>query len=180
MFHRRCFACDEVQHAVVLDACLYFLRTPLGKVSPHTVIQMYIPVPHSLVSDSSSSSTKTHFVLDGSAVAGILGGEEAVTSTTLVHVFEGGKWLGWYNSPGSYLMGKRFGLLAQSAIPILRKAVGDDAAKQQYYSQSNGSEPSELHHTSEGDGHFNAFSQIKPRFHFWSPGTREISKFKSI
>lgn len=111
---------------------------------PHLLFGMYIPslagvVPHSLVTDP-FSFTKTHFVLDGSAMAGVLGGEEAITFITLVHVFDGLKWFGWYNSPGSYPMGKLFGLLSQSAIPVLRKAVGNEAARK--HTQSNGRESS--------------------------------------
>ena len=132
---------------------------------------MYIPLIARKMSDllvsEPSSFTKTHFVLDGSAVAGILGGEEAITSVTLVHVFEGWKWFGWYNSPGSYLMGKRFGLLAQSAVPILRKAVGDDAARQRL--QFNGSGSSELYRNSEKACHFIVFSQIRSHPQFLSP-----------
>ncbi|KAI6135641.1 hypothetical protein EV401DRAFT_7705 [Pisolithus croceorrhizus] len=61
-----------------------------------------------------------HFVLNSAAVAGLLGGEEAIASMAAVHVF-GGKtwatWLVWYNSPGSYSMGIRFMRLARSASP---------------------------------------------------------------
>ncbi|KAI6042766.1 hypothetical protein EDC04DRAFT_2656584, partial [Pisolithus marmoratus] len=60
------------------------------------------------------------FVLNSAAVAGLLGGEEALASMAAVHVF-GGKtwaaWLGWYNSPGSYTIGIRFMRLARSAAP---------------------------------------------------------------
>ncbi|KAI6042775.1 hypothetical protein EDC04DRAFT_2891620 [Pisolithus marmoratus] len=52
----------------------------------------------------------TKFILNGTGVAGLFGGEEAVSSIALVHVFEGRKWFGWYNSPGSYIMGMRFNL----------------------------------------------------------------------
>ncbi|KAI6042772.1 hypothetical protein EDC04DRAFT_2563661 [Pisolithus marmoratus] len=61
----------------------------------------------------------TKFILNGTGVAGLFGGEEAVASIALVHVFEGRKWLGWYNSPGSYIMGMRFSGLAYSAVPSL-------------------------------------------------------------
>ncbi|KAI6152510.1 hypothetical protein BKA82DRAFT_4111793 [Pisolithus tinctorius] len=38
------------------------------------------------------------FILNSAAVAGLLGGEEALTSMAAVHVFGGKTWLGWYNS----------------------------------------------------------------------------------
>ncbi|KAI6097543.1 hypothetical protein EDD16DRAFT_1482954 [Pisolithus croceorrhizus] len=61
----------------------------------------------------------TRFILNGTGVAGLFGGEEAVASLAVVHVFEGRKWFGWYNSPGSYIMGIRFSRLARSAVPSL-------------------------------------------------------------
>ncbi|KAI6146178.1 hypothetical protein BKA82DRAFT_165022 [Pisolithus tinctorius] len=61
----------------------------------------------------------TKFVLNGTGVAGLFGGEEAVASIASVHVFAGRRWLGWYNSPGSYIMGMRFSRLASSAIVSL-------------------------------------------------------------
>ncbi|KAG2752476.1 hypothetical protein P692DRAFT_20951938 [Suillus brevipes Sb2] len=54
------------------------------------------------------------FTLDASGVAGFFGGDEAVSAMATVHVYQGRKWLGWYNSPGSYLIAKRFGQLANS------------------------------------------------------------------
>ncbi|KAL4081315.1 hypothetical protein V8B97DRAFT_1863685 [Scleroderma yunnanense] len=88
---------------------------------------MYIPrlpeVEQRSLLTEPSSLNQTRFILDTAAVAGILGGEEAISSITLVHVFEGWKWLGWYNSPGSYIMGMRFARLAQSAVPTLRDST---------------------------------------------------------
>ncbi|KAI6097545.1 hypothetical protein EDD16DRAFT_1072961 [Pisolithus croceorrhizus] len=55
-----------------------------------------------------------HFSLDTSGVAGVFGGEEAVSAMATVHVYEHRKWLGWYNSPGSYEIAKRYGRLAKS------------------------------------------------------------------
>jgi hypothetical protein len=54
------------------------------------------------------------FSLDASGVAGFFGGDEAVSAMATVHVYQGRKWLGWYNSPGSYLIAKRYGQLANS------------------------------------------------------------------
>jgi hypothetical protein len=54
----------------------------------------------------------TKFTLDASGVAGFFGGEEAISAMATVHLFKGRKWLGWYNSPGSYTIAKQFGRLA--------------------------------------------------------------------
>ncbi|KAH7906969.1 hypothetical protein BJ138DRAFT_1217009 [Hygrophoropsis aurantiaca] len=54
------------------------------------------------------------FSLNASGVAGFFGGNEAVAAMATVHVYEGRRWLGWYNSPGSYDIGKRYGQLANS------------------------------------------------------------------
>ncbi|GBE87514.1 hypothetical protein BKA93DRAFT_730116 [Sparassis latifolia] len=56
------------------------------------------------------------FTLDSSGVAGFFGGDEAVSAMATVHVYEGRRWLGWYNSPGSYEIGKRYGQLANSRL----------------------------------------------------------------
>ena len=56
----------------------------------------------------------TKFTLDASGVAGFFGGEEAISAMATVHLFKGRKWLGWYNSPGSYTVAKQFGQLAAS------------------------------------------------------------------
>ncbi|KAI6152514.1 hypothetical protein BKA82DRAFT_4111821 [Pisolithus tinctorius] len=57
---------------------------------------------------------KSRFSLDTSGVAGVFGGEEAVSAMATVHVYEHRKWLGWYNSPGSYEIAQRYGRLARS------------------------------------------------------------------
>lgn len=58
----------------------------------------------------------TKFTLDASGVAGFFGGEEAISAMATVHLFRGRRWLGWYNSPGSYTIAKRFGQLASSRL----------------------------------------------------------------
>ncbi|KAI6115178.1 hypothetical protein EDD16DRAFT_1072258 [Pisolithus croceorrhizus] len=63
----------------------------------------------------------TKFILDATGVAGLFGGEEAVASIALVHIIEGRKWFGWYNSP-SYIMGMRFSRLACSAVPSISQS----------------------------------------------------------
>ena len=57
---------------------------------------------------------KSKFTLDTSGVAGVFGGDEAVSAMATVHVYENRQWLGWYNSPGSYQIAKRYGRLAKS------------------------------------------------------------------
>lgn len=52
--------------------------------------------------------------LDISGVAGFFGGDVAVSAMGTVHVYRGRKWLGWYNSPGSYEIAKRYGQLGTS------------------------------------------------------------------
>ena len=47
-------------------------------------------------------------------VAGLFGGEEAISAMATVHLFKGRRWLGWYNSPASYGVAKRFGRLGNS------------------------------------------------------------------
>jgi len=49
---------------------------------------------------------KSQFALDTSGLASVFGGPEAIFSLALVHVYTGRRWLGWYNSPGSYFLGR--------------------------------------------------------------------------
>ncbi|KAG2362395.1 hypothetical protein BDR07DRAFT_1460919 [Suillus spraguei] len=55
-----------------------------------------------------------HFDLDVSGVAGFFGGEEAISAMQTIHLYRYRKWIGWYNSPGSWNVGKKFGILANS------------------------------------------------------------------
>lgn len=57
---------------------------------------------------------KASFTLDTSGVMGFFGGEEALSAMSTVHLYRGRRWLGWYNSPGSYTVAKKFGQLAKS------------------------------------------------------------------
>lgn len=52
--------------------------------------------------------------LDISGVAGFFGGDVAVSAMATVHVYEGRKWLGFYNTPGSYEIAKRYGQLGRT------------------------------------------------------------------
>ncbi|KAF9236237.1 hypothetical protein BU15DRAFT_50429 [Melanogaster broomeanus] len=54
------------------------------------------------------------FTLDASAVAGFFGGETAISAMTTIHLYHSRRWLGWYNSPGSYQIAMCFGRLANS------------------------------------------------------------------
>ena len=56
----------------------------------------------------------TTFTLNAWGVAGIFGGEEAISAVALIPLFQGRRWLGWYNSPGSLEVARHFGRLAQS------------------------------------------------------------------
>ncbi|KAI6114716.1 hypothetical protein EDD16DRAFT_1483393 [Pisolithus croceorrhizus] len=69
----------------------------------------------SLVTDPSPLAN-TKFILDSASVAGLLGGEEAMSTVALAQIYDRRKWLGWYNTPGSYTMGKRFRRLAHSIV----------------------------------------------------------------
>ncbi|KAF8841601.1 hypothetical protein BDN67DRAFT_980247 [Paxillus ammoniavirescens] len=55
-----------------------------------------------------------HFRLDASGVAGFFGGDEAISAMATAHLYRGRRWFGWYNSPGSYTIAKRYGQLANS------------------------------------------------------------------
>ncbi|KAG0702430.1 hypothetical protein DFH29DRAFT_921537 [Suillus ampliporus] len=57
-----------------------------------------------------------HFSLDVGGFAGFFGGEEAVSAMETVHLYRARRWTGWFNSPGSYSVGKRYGQLANSRL----------------------------------------------------------------
>ncbi|KAI6040361.1 hypothetical protein EDC04DRAFT_2879232 [Pisolithus marmoratus] len=67
-----------------------------------------------VIPQATAALAHPNFRLDTSGVAGVFGGEEAVSAMATVHVYEHRKWLGWYNSPGSYVIAKRYGRLARS------------------------------------------------------------------
>jgi len=56
----------------------------------------------------------TSFNLDTSGVVGVFGGEQAVSAMGTIPLYRNWKYLGWYNSPGSYEIAKRYGGLAKS------------------------------------------------------------------
>ncbi|KAG2105123.1 uncharacterized protein F5147DRAFT_703239 [Suillus discolor] len=55
-----------------------------------------------------------NFSLDVGGFAGFFGGEEAVSAMETVHLYRARRWTGWFNSPGSYSVGKHYGRLANS------------------------------------------------------------------
>lgn len=57
-----------------------------------------------------------HFNLDVGGFAGFFGGEEAVSAMETVHLYRGRRWTGWFNSPGSYSVGKHYGQIANSRL----------------------------------------------------------------
>jgi hypothetical protein len=61
-------------------------------------------------------NTGKGYNLDSSGIAGFFGGDEAISAMATVHVYEGRKWLGWYNPPGSYLVARTYGRLADSKL----------------------------------------------------------------
>ena len=73
---------------------------------------------------------KSHFALDTSGLASVFGGPEAIFSLALVHVYTGRRWLGWYNSPGSYFLGKLLARIAHESpiLDIISKS-GDQSEK---------------------------------------------------
>ena len=70
---------------------------------PHMPV---IPVDHIPLRNSEAN-------LDISGVAGFFGGDVAVSAMGTVSLYKGRKWFGWYNSPGSYEIAKRYGRLAR-------------------------------------------------------------------
>jgi hypothetical protein len=75
---------------------------------------MYIPnLPKVLDSRSIVYLDKSRFTLDASGVAGFFGGAEAASAMATVHICKNRKYMGWYNSPGSYEIAKRYGLITK-------------------------------------------------------------------
>ncbi|KAG2346397.1 hypothetical protein BDR05DRAFT_878299 [Suillus weaverae] len=55
-----------------------------------------------------------NFSLNAFGIAGFFGGDEAIAAIKTIHHHKARKFLGWYNSPGSWDVGKKFGKLAKS------------------------------------------------------------------
>ena len=54
------------------------------------------------------------FKLDLAGATGFFGGEEAISAMATVHLYEGRRWVGWYNSPGNHMLAKCLGRMANS------------------------------------------------------------------
>ncbi|KAF8203198.1 hypothetical protein BJ912DRAFT_943150 [Pholiota molesta] len=65
---------------------------------------------------------KSKFTLDVSGIAGVLGGEESFAAMSSVHLMRGRRWLGLYNSPGSYHVAKKYGALSRLRCPTVEPA----------------------------------------------------------
>ena len=57
-----------------------------------------------------------NFSLSAWAVAGIFGSEESISALALIPLYQGRRWLGWYNSPGGLDVARHLGHLAQSHL----------------------------------------------------------------
>ncbi|KAF8123758.1 hypothetical protein EV363DRAFT_1179059 [Boletus edulis] len=64
-----------------------------------------------------------------SGVAGLLGGDDAVSAMTAVHVYGNRRWLGWYNTPGSFQIAKRFSSFAKS---MFSRGISNSSSKSLY------------------------------------------------
>jgi len=58
----------------------------------------------------------SRFTLDTSGVSGFFGGDEAISAMATVHIYKGRRWLGWYNTPGSYQIARQYGRIAKSTF----------------------------------------------------------------
>ncbi|KAG1836233.1 hypothetical protein F4604DRAFT_1602921 [Suillus subluteus] len=56
----------------------------------------------------------SNFSLNIFGITGFFGGDQAISAILTIHYYKGRKFLGWYNSPGSWNVGKEFGRLANS------------------------------------------------------------------
>ena len=96
---------------------------------------MYLPDLSGLLNRRSmiTASTpldKSRFTLDTTGVSGFFGGDEAISAMATVHVYNGRRWLGWYNTPGAYQIARQYGLIAKSTVfKGLFPGVRTDSAK---------------------------------------------------
>ena len=59
---------------------------------------------------------ESRFTLDASGVSGFFGGDEAVSAMATVHIYTARRWLGWYNTPGSFQIARQYGRVAKSTV----------------------------------------------------------------
>lgn len=57
-----------------------------------------------------------HFDLDVSGIVGCVCGEEAISAMQIIHLYKYRKRMGWYNTPGNWNVGKKFGMLTKSRL----------------------------------------------------------------
>ncbi|KAJ8481662.1 hypothetical protein ONZ45_g15232 [Pleurotus djamor] len=65
---------------------------------------------------SETPLSDSDFNLDVGGIVGFLGGEEAISAMESLPFYKFRKWLGWYNSPGSYTIARHYGQLARSRL----------------------------------------------------------------
>ncbi|KAI6044592.1 hypothetical protein EDC04DRAFT_320758 [Pisolithus marmoratus] len=91
--------------------------------SSHRAGQMFIPqltdvhdrrTLYSGNSPLNSNSNSNGFSLDTGGMASFFGGDVAVTAMTTIHLDPARRWLGWYNSPGTYEVARRYGRVSES------------------------------------------------------------------
>ena len=90
--------------SLLLDAGAYICGLEDGE---HDLPQRMPPLKNPIAPNSK-------FTLNTAGVAGFFGGEEAISAMATVHLYEHRRWLGWFNSPGSYTIAKGFGRMANS------------------------------------------------------------------
>ncbi|KAI6157323.1 hypothetical protein BKA82DRAFT_785909 [Pisolithus tinctorius] len=64
----------------------------------------------------SGQSNSYGFSLDTGGMASFFGGDVAVTAMTTIHLDPTRRWLGWYNSPGTYEVARRYGRISDSRL----------------------------------------------------------------
>ena len=57
------------------------------------------------------------FSLETSGALGLLDEDDAISAIATAHIYGNRRWLGWYNTPGSFQISKRLGLFARSVSP---------------------------------------------------------------
>ncbi|KAF8555375.1 hypothetical protein OG21DRAFT_1507787 [Imleria badia] len=69
----------------------------------------------STIMDSLPLDKPSRFSLDNSGVTSLLGGDDALSAMTVVHVYGDQRFLGWYNTAGSFQIARRLNSFAKSA-----------------------------------------------------------------
>ncbi|KAF9234335.1 hypothetical protein BU15DRAFT_90025 [Melanogaster broomeanus] len=58
----------------------------------------------------------SNYKLDLSGAVGLFGGDSAVLALQTLHLYEGRRWAGWYNYPGTVTVARKFGQMANSRV----------------------------------------------------------------